>query len=129
MHIYVYLESSMTKRKTFTWDSSVALLSPTYFLHTVFENILSKLNPRNLPLFPPLKYGLLSKNSLSRSFNTQVILQHETSSNNYTKFYNTWRNKFWWLTPIKTLQKPNLYKYNWQGQSNMTCRGGTGENL
>ena len=98
---------------------------------TVFENILSKLNPRNLPLFPPLKYGpnLLSKNSLSRSFNTQVILQHETSSNNYTKFYNTWRNKFWWLTPIKTLQKPNLYKYNWQGQSNMTCRGGTGENL
>ena len=28
----VYLESSMTKIKTDTWDSSVALLSPTCFL-------------------------------------------------------------------------------------------------
>ena len=28
---YVYLESNRTKRKTFTWDSSVALLSPTCF--------------------------------------------------------------------------------------------------
>ena len=28
---YVYLESNRIKRKTFTWDSSVALLSPTCF--------------------------------------------------------------------------------------------------
>ena len=28
---YVYLECNMIKRKTLTWDSSVALLSPTCF--------------------------------------------------------------------------------------------------
>ena len=54
-----------------------------YLFSAVFENILCELNPRNLPLFPPLKNGpnLLSKNSLTRSFNTHVILQHETLSN------------------------------------------------
>ena len=59
--IYVYSESSRTKRKTLTWDSSMALLSSTCFHHYWHERRRCSRSPSGGQLdsfaFPPKGEG------------------------------------------------------------------------